>query len=361
MSANNSPKRKIFLNYRRADQPDFVERIRDWFAWKYGRDSVFMDFDTIPPFTPFADFIKHQIHDCDVLVAIIGPRWLDLLHERIEQGDDEDYVQLEIRLALEEAKPIAPICIKKAAVPRSRDLPSALRPMLDYHVAHLDAGRHFLDNIEMVISSLEQELSRLDGLKLIAQDIEVVSFDVMAALRRYQEAAEQQDWRTALDWLTRIRQSGFAPAWYPLDDYETEAREGLRVQEADRNYNFIRTMADRSRRGREDRLRVWQALELFWEKYPAYDPDDLGAQFRPEQAPIPAPQAEINTAPQRTSAAAPPLDLSILDQLEFVDEAEADDLFDELASAAKNLPRSDALFTLEQAQSLGLLDVPEDD
>src|SRR5262249_30357289 len=105
--------------------------------------------------------------------------------------------------------------------------------------------------------------------------------------------------------------SGFAPAWYPLDDYETEAREGLRLQQADRNYSFIRTMAERARRGREDRSRVWQALESFWGKYPAYDPDDLGTQFRPQAEPAPAPQAEERSAPART-AASPVFDLSIL-------------------------------------------------
>src|SRR5262249_23878641 len=139
-----------------------------------------------------------------------------------------------------------PICIKKAPPPRTRDLPEVLRPMLEYNVAHLDAGRHFLDNIEMLIESLEQELCRLDGLKVIHQDIEQTTFDIMEALRSSQAAAEHLDWKTALDWLTRIRQSGYAPVWYPLDAYEAEAREGLRLQEAEQNYHFIRMMAERA-------------------------------------------------------------------------------------------------------------------
>ncbi len=356
MSPTISTRRKIFINYRRADNPDFVERIRDWFAWTYGRDSVFMDFDTIPPFTPFADFIRDKVRECDVLVAIIGPRWMDLLRERVEQGDDEDYVQLEIRLALEEGKPIAPICIKNAPPPRARDLPNPLRPMLEYNMAKLDAGRHFLDNIEMLIDSLEQEMSRLDGLKLINQDIEQTSFDIMEALRSSQEAAERSDWKLALDWLTRIRLSGFAPVWYPLEDYEAEAREGLRLQEADWNYNFIRTMAQRALKGREDRARVWEALQAFWQKFPSYDPDDLESEFATlhdlEEPTKPAAALE-------NEIAAPSIDWAFLDHLSEVDESEADELFndDQVASVVEELPLPNKAVSFEEAQALGLIDV----
>jgi TIR domain len=357
MSGNVSTKRKIFINYRRADNPDFVERIRDWFAWTYGRDSVFMDFDTIPPFTPFADFIRDKIHECDVLVAIIGPQWVNLLRERIEQGDDEDYVQLEIRLALEEGKPIAPICIKNAPPPRSRDLPPVLKPMLEYNIAMLDAGRDFLDNIEMLIDSLEQELSRLDGLKVINQDIEQTTFDVMEALRSSQEAAERSDWKMALDWLIRIRQSGYAPVWYPLEDYEAEAREGLRLQEAERNYNFIRQMAERALRGREDRERVWEALKAFWQKYPGYDPDDLASAFSPAHR-VFAVSVE-SAAPEAEAAVDSAFDPAIFDHLRDIDESEADAMFDPdaVASLVEEMPLPDKAVTFEEAQALGLIDV----
>ncbi|MEP6989213.1 MAG: toll/interleukin-1 receptor domain-containing protein, partial [Chloroflexota bacterium] len=232
-----SPKRKIFISYRRADNPDFVERIRDWFAWKYGRDSVFMDFDTIPPFTPFADFIRDKVRECDLLVAIIGTDWVKSLNDRIKNADDEDYVRTEIRLALELKKPIAPICIKKAAIPNVRDLPLDLRAMLDYNSATLDSGRHFLDNIDMILNAVEHQLQRLDAWKVMAM-VQNAQFDVMTAIQHYQDAADHDQWTAALDWLSRIRRSGYAPDWYPLDDYEREAKEALRLQAAVEKYHF---------------------------------------------------------------------------------------------------------------------------
>lgn len=364
-------KRKIFISYRRADNPDFVERIRDWFAWKYGRDSVFMDFDTIPPFTPFADFIRDKVRECDLLVAIIGMDWVKTLQERVKHEDDEDYVRTEIRLALELKKPIAPICIKKAMTPNVRDLPPDLRPMLDYNSAHLDSGRHFLDNIEMILSAVEHQLERLDAWKVMAM-VQTVQFDVMKAIQHYQDAADHANWAAALDWLSRIRESGFAPDWYPLDDYQQEAQEALRQQAAAEKYHFIRAMAERALRKPMERDRVWLALESFWQTYPAYDPDNLAAEFRPVSeydddledyetlvfTPIDDPrgggfQSEADADWQ------PTLDLDVLDDLSDVDESAADDMFDpeQLAHVPAHLTSDTRTITLNEAEQAGIVDL----
>ena len=41
---------KLFVNYRRADEALFVQLMRTHFMYRYGRENVFMDFDTIPDF-----------------------------------------------------------------------------------------------------------------------------------------------------------------------------------------------------------------------------------------------------------------------------------------------------------------------
>lgn len=151
------PPLKIFISYRRADHADFVERIRDWFVVRYQRDHVFMDFDTIPPFVRFADFIRQKIHEADVVVAIIGPRWLEILQERLAH-DEEDFVPIELALALQAHKLVAPICIQDAPMPRRQDLPPDLQPLTDVNAVWLESGRQFLDNIERVMDALEQAL-----------------------------------------------------------------------------------------------------------------------------------------------------------------------------------------------------------
>ncbi|HEX2906152.1 MAG TPA: toll/interleukin-1 receptor domain-containing protein [Phototrophicaceae bacterium] len=361
---NNQPavsKRKIFISYRRNDHPDFVERIRDWFLLRYGRDSVFMDFDNIPPFTRFADYIRQRVRECDVLIAIVGPSWMDTLRER-EHHADEDYVRLEIRLALEEGKPIAPICIKGAAPPRVQDLPADLRPMLDYHMAFLNSGRDFLDNIERVVNAVEELLARLEMFSSVTQDIQSYrppEFDVQAAILSFQTAADQQDWQSAQHWLAAIRDSGFMPRFYPIEDYEQEVRDALEREAAQRDYAIIRLMAGRARQGRENPARIWQALEAFWRLHPAYDPDDLTSEFRPDQV-VAKVVGELSKLTKEATEALPSSardsDAQLADLLHQLDAAEADEFFepDALDEAFVSPFPADSI-DLEKAVELGLI------
>jgi hypothetical protein len=356
---NPLARRKIFLSYRRADHPDFVERIRDWFAWKYGRDSIFMDFDTIPPFTRFADFIREKVSECDVLIAVIGPQWLDLLNQRMSESE-EDYVRVEIRLALEEGKPIAPICIKGASSPRRKDLPLDLQAMMDYNMAHLNSGRHFLDHIERTVEGVEQLLARIEMFSSVTQDIESYrkpTFDIQSAILSFQEAADSEDWYLARDWLKRIRHSGFMPRFYPIEDYETEVQEAIERLEAQRDYDVIRSMAARAEKGREDKKRVWSALQVFWEAHPAYDPDDLASYFRPDQPlePVLVPHTEI-IQKETTQVSVDDFDLAFFDQLGSLDLNAAEALFAPDA-IAEQLAADDDSLTYDEAEKLGLVSI----
>jgi tetratricopeptide (TPR) repeat protein len=152
---SNAP-RKIFISYRRNDEQDFIERIRDWFIQRYGRENVFMDFDSIPPFTKFADYIREKVDETDVMVVIIGPKWVELLQERAKSFQD-DYVRIEVSMALQKDKVIAPICIKGAGVPARNLLPSDLQPLLDHNMAFLNSGSPFLENIGKIVDAVEQE------------------------------------------------------------------------------------------------------------------------------------------------------------------------------------------------------------
>jgi tetratricopeptide (TPR) repeat protein len=150
----SDPQLRIFISYRRSDNAEFVERIRDWFLHRYGRENVFMDFDAIPPFVRFADYIRERLASSDAVIVIIGPRWLELLREKAASGDD-DFVKIEIELALAAGKPVAPICIKDAQMPRRADLPESLRPLCDFNAATLEGGRNFYDQIEHIVAALE--------------------------------------------------------------------------------------------------------------------------------------------------------------------------------------------------------------
>ena len=155
--------RKIFISYRRSDNPDFVDRIRDWFIQRYGRENVFMDFDSIPPMVHFADYIRKEVEECDAMIAIIGPHWLELLREKAA-AFEEDYVRIEVGLALKLGKPVAPICIVGASMPRKADLPLDLQPLLVNQAAFLERT-NFLDRITQIVDAVEQSLNQEDERK----------------------------------------------------------------------------------------------------------------------------------------------------------------------------------------------------
>jgi hypothetical protein len=181
----------------------------------------------------------------------------------------------------------------------------------------------------------------------------------MTAIQHYQDAADHDQWAAALDWLSRIRHSGFAPDWYPLDDYEREAQESLRLQAAAEKYHFIRSMAERAIRKPSERLRVWGALESFWQTYPGYDPDDLATQFRPmlEMDEELEDYATLVLTPVEDVEPVP-FDVSLLDQLEALDESAADDIFsaDHMAAVAAGLDADPRTISFTEAEQAGILD-----
>lgn len=347
-SRHQQTARKIFFSYRRGDNAEFVERIRDWFVQSFGRENVFMDFDTIPPFTRFSDFIRDRVMECDLLIAIIGPQWIHLLNERMAD-DEEDFVRTEISLALQAGKKIAPICIKGAKSPGADDLPDDMRLMLDYNVAFLDSGPNFLDNMERIMGAIENELAQ-DEIDSVIQ-IETFEFDLLGDIQNFHAAVDAENYEQALFYLRRIRDSKQAPRFFRLDEYEYEILEEIEKQKAERDYAILKMMAARVKKQLESADSVWEALQMFWETFPGYDPDELAGLLRPQ------PEHEIE--PPVEKALLEPiadLDMSIFDQANDIDEAAFDDLFsDDAISQITDAARPEGTVSYDEAEEQGIL------
>lgn len=276
---------KLFVNYRRADEPVFVELMRTWFLHRYGRENVFMDFDTIPPFAKFEEFIRHKVRESDAVVAVIGPRWLEIMQEKTTMGKP-DYVRIELEEALQHGKVIAPVCIQGARVPADHEIPISLRPIFQRNVAELRAGRDIINNIGWLMDALENALIEQGIQRDLAQPVSTTptpqqaparSFDVHAAIGHFYEANEAHDWPSALLWLAQIRESNApVPGFFKLDQREADIRAVLKHEEeelrlhqtADYLYGFVRLMV---RYG--DTMGIHEALEEVWSVLPSYDPE----------------------------------------------------------------------------------------
>jgi hypothetical protein len=118
---------RVFISYRRQESSGLAGRLYDRLAARFGDDQVFMDVDTIALGVDFAEVISQAVSTCEVLLAVIGPRWLTATDEDGRRLDDaDDLVRLEIAAALERDIRVIPILVEGAQMPRRQQLPEAL-------------------------------------------------------------------------------------------------------------------------------------------------------------------------------------------------------------------------------------------
>ncbi len=71
----------IFISYRREDSEHVSDRIYDILAERFGKGETFKDVDAIPLGPDFRQVLEDAIEQSDVLLALIGDRWLDVSDE----------------------------------------------------------------------------------------------------------------------------------------------------------------------------------------------------------------------------------------------------------------------------------------
>jgi len=67
----------IFVSYRRDDSRDIAGRLVDRLRQDYAADQLFLDIEAIPPGTNFETVLDERLKACDVLLAMIGPHWVN--------------------------------------------------------------------------------------------------------------------------------------------------------------------------------------------------------------------------------------------------------------------------------------------
>jgi formylglycine-generating enzyme required for sulfatase activity len=148
---------KIAISYRRADTEVMAGRIRDRLADRYGENAVFMDIDNIPFGKDFRVHISEAIVQSDVLLVIVGQRWLGAGRGGARRMDEEtDFVRLEVETAMKNAVPIIPVLVGSARMPQPAQLPESLKNFAFLNAAPVDTGRDFREHMERLIRSIDQ-------------------------------------------------------------------------------------------------------------------------------------------------------------------------------------------------------------
>lgn len=154
---------RIFISYRRDDDPFAAGRLYDVLSAKFGADQVFMDLDTLEPGEDFWEVIKEALERADVQLALIGRGWLTASDQTGKRRLDakDDFVRREIALALKGGLRVIPVLINGATMPPANELPSSIKRLTTRNAVQLTAAT-WRAEVARLVTSLEDEPSLAD-------------------------------------------------------------------------------------------------------------------------------------------------------------------------------------------------------
>ena len=166
--SNSDVRGRIFISYRREDAAYPAGWLFDRLAERFGTEQIFKDVDSIELGDDFVEVIGEAVGSTDVLLALIGDRWLTVVDEdggrRLE--DPEDFVRLEIEAALARRVRVIPILVEGAKMPREDQLPPTLSPLARRQALELSPSRFAADTgklLAVLEKTLAEELTRKDS------------------------------------------------------------------------------------------------------------------------------------------------------------------------------------------------------
>jgi TIR domain len=115
---------KIFISYRRGDDPGSAGRLLDVLKATFEADQLFIDVDNIEPGLDFVQVIQERVAQSQILLAVIGKHWCDArgVDGSRRLDDPSDIVRVEIESALDQNKRVIPVLIGDIKMPTPEDL-----------------------------------------------------------------------------------------------------------------------------------------------------------------------------------------------------------------------------------------------
>ena len=202
---------RLFLSYRRADCPGSVARLYEGLRQHLPQWTIFYDHETLRAGQAFPEGLRKAVSEADVVLVLIGPRWLPLLAER-SRANELDHVREEVRLALKANRTVVPVAMERASFPSDADLapypdivPLAsrngmgIRPDPDFH-ADLQRMIAFLDALGPGVGPGTVLAGRYKILRVIgqggmgivfeAQDVSIRTSDARVAIKMILEGMD---------------------------------------------------------------------------------------------------------------------------------------------------------------------------
>ncbi|MGW0835877.1 toll/interleukin-1 receptor domain-containing protein [Streptomyces prunicolor] len=120
---------RIFLSFRKPDSRWMRDRVYRALSDRLGADEIFKSGRSIPPGADFAEILRRQAAECELMCVLIGPGWLDARGEDGVRLLDRahDWVRVEIATALRAGNRVVPVLLGDATMlPDASALPAEI-------------------------------------------------------------------------------------------------------------------------------------------------------------------------------------------------------------------------------------------
>src|SRR5215469_981542 len=154
---------KVFISYRRDDSAGYAHAIYRELVHNFSKDQLFMDVDTVEPGVDFVRVVEEAVGKCDVLVALIGKRWVGDEPSGTSRLDNEkDYVRLEVCTALARDIRVIPVLVDGMSMPSEEMLPAPLQPLTRRNAIEISNTRFNFD-VERLITAVRKILDETEA------------------------------------------------------------------------------------------------------------------------------------------------------------------------------------------------------
>lgn len=146
----------IFISYRRGDTTPQAIAIADWLSREFGKDCVFMDLQSVKYTEDFVLRLDEQLAQCQVMLVLIGPNWLETSDNGTRWLDRQDnFARLEVCTALASPKVRVLPVLLDAKMPSEGELPPAMRQLARRHGMPFRFGSFAADSRHLIASLRE--------------------------------------------------------------------------------------------------------------------------------------------------------------------------------------------------------------
>lgn len=152
----------IFISYRRKDTAAYAGWLFDTLRAHFGEDQLFRDIDNIGLGDRFPEIIEEAIASCDVVIALIGDKWLTVTdeHQRPRLQNANDHVRRELEAALRrEDVLLIPVLLDGTLMPAAASLPKSIRGLAERNALSLESADWDAD-VSRLMKAVERRVPR---------------------------------------------------------------------------------------------------------------------------------------------------------------------------------------------------------